>query len=223
MDSLVEIRSSPVHNRGVFAKHDIKAGQQICYYDGVIMTRKEMQDKRIPSTYAIALPDSDYACIGYENPQSPLGIAQLINDGSKPKWDFLTCPKTHPSLNRERNVLKVYTQASQMIQNVVYSKTRTLWIIAQKDIKADEELFISYGSEYWIIAESFHQSKAGNWLIDFMLCQLSEDISLKTLTYDNAKLALDLVHLPQQYQPTSQFPEEKFLFLLKLIEQKSSE
>jgi hypothetical protein len=106
--SKVEIKKSTIPNagRGVFAKVDISIGEIPCYYDGYIKNAEECSDEEL-----IYLVGNDL--VGYKNPKTDVGIAQIINDYSMVKLDNF--PKDKFLLER---VVFVSEQVKQYIMHV---------------------------------------------------------------------------------------------------------
>ena len=86
MESVVEVRQSNIHGRGVFAKRDIKADEFVCIYEGKLLSISTILENRLSQDkeYWLAHPtDPTLILCGYKNPQSKLGVGQLLNDAKR--------------------------------------------------------------------------------------------------------------------------------------------
>ena len=93
-----------------------------------------------------------YAIIGYEyfKDDSNYHLGHFINDGAK--------------TNSTENSNKIYNEITRIKMNCIFYNLKDLHIaiIATKDIEFGEELFISYGIEYW---NSFNKKNKNEFII----------------------------------------------------------
>ena len=160
----VEVRKSKVHGLGVFAKKKILKGELITFYPGDILeySPDENRDKgdrhlacftskRFNNHYKDKKPDkkdrnNDYAydinkkytiigCPCFKD--DPNYVGHFINDGAK-------------SSLSERSK-EIYIKITILKSNCVFYNLKNLHIaiISTKNININDELFISYGPEYW--------------------------------------------------------------------------
>ena len=161
---LVEIKPSTIHGNGVFAKKDIKKGDLITFYPGDVVEYNPNGDRHIPGHITMAFSsqrfvdkfgnpksseymNNDYAydigsnytligCPYFMNDSNYMG--HFINDGAKS--------------NSTEKSDELYNKISYIKQNCRfynYKGDLHVAIIATKDIKPGEELFIMYGTGYW--------------------------------------------------------------------------
>jgi SET domain-containing protein len=121
---IVKTSTLPKAGKGLFTKRDIKKGERIIEYLGEVITEKELDRRAENDIYGYAFYISSKKCIdAYYKPEA---LARYANDAA--------------GLSRvpgKRN-------------NAVYDiwKNRG-WIQATRNIKAGEEIFVSYGAGYW--------------------------------------------------------------------------
>lgn len=162
----VEIRSSKVHGKGVFATRNILKGEKICYFGGdsqeskirVVMQKfpgdilgiknadevfQAICDSHSTMDKCLASNSKDKPneiLIGHDEPLDTFGIGQFINDACKP-WvqtkDFSTTLEA----------LTQYQIDSTRKSNCEVGPKS--WFVATKDIVANQELFTHYGFEFW--------------------------------------------------------------------------
>jgi hypothetical protein len=139
----VEIKASKIQNagRGVFATADIAKNKEPCFYDGY----------KLPADQNMTIQEQRYnleGVVGYAEPKSTGGIAQLINDSACIK---VSNEETLKSL-AEKSLL--YLMGSKNQSNVVTNGTK---IITAREIKAGEELYLQYGVVYWL-ADAYYET-----------------------------------------------------------------
>lgn len=118
----VEVKKSkiPRAGKGLYAKRDLKRGEFICWYMGYLIVNDMIENGYYDSDYILKLPDKDlYICA--EDEKSCFG--RYINDGL--------------SKHNSNCVFETYDD--------IYSAG----IIAKKKIKKGDELYITYGDDYW--------------------------------------------------------------------------
>ena len=150
--SRVEIKPSLISNagKGVFATMDCKEGELLTCYPGDVLLQnsgftglpddlKNDEDKlqsRL-SRYCIGVTD-DYAIMGLpELDQDMAYVGHMINDAARP-------PVTEADLEN-------YTTESDRLANaeIVSLEDLHMVAIATRDIKKGEEIYGSYGIQYW--------------------------------------------------------------------------
>jgi len=120
-NEFVEVKTSGIHNKGVFAKKDIKKGTRIIEYVGEIITKEE-SDMRADKV----LNDSK------ENPEKGSVYIFTLNK----KFDI--------DGNVEWNPARYINHACSTNCEAVNDEDH-IWIEATKDIKEGEELLYNYG------------------------------------------------------------------------------
>lgn len=165
----VTIKESEVHGKGVFAKKDIKKGQVVTLYPGDIAIylpdgyegekiltisqhsarmRNKIDKENIKIKDAwLGMDDYGYliddnhvivGCPDFINNPSYLG--HMINDKFACDFDKIT-PEMYIKMSLEK------TNATQ----VHIADNMHVAIVAKRDIKAGEEVFIPYGLQFWSI------------------------------------------------------------------------
>ncbi len=126
MEKDFEVKKStiPGAGMGMFTKRDIKKGERIIEYTGEIVTEAELDRRAEKDIYGYAFYISKRKCI--DAFYMPEVIARYANDA------------------------KGLTRVEGLKNNCSYDiwKNRG-WIKADRNIKAGEEIFVSYGAEYW--------------------------------------------------------------------------
>ncbi|MCX6295041.1 MAG: SET domain-containing protein [Bacteroidetes bacterium] len=123
-DLVVKKSTIPGTGKGLFTKREIKKGERIVEYLGEIITEAELDRRAEKDIYGYAFYISKKKCI-----------------------DAYFTPK---ELARYANDAKGLTRVKGITNNccyVVYKNSG--WIKAEKNIKANSELFVAYGAEYW--------------------------------------------------------------------------
>lgn len=123
-DLIVKKSTIPNAGKGLFTKRDVKKGERIVEYLGEVITEAELDRRAENDIYGYAFYISKRKCIdAYYTPEA---LARYANDAR--------------GLNRIKGISN----------NCSYEiwKNRG-WIRAEKNIKAGDELFVSYGNEYW--------------------------------------------------------------------------
>jgi hypothetical protein len=151
----VEVRPSlrSESGRGVFLMSDCPANKEIIYYDGYKCTK----DKLIPFEHEYSL-DLDYGSprariIGYYNPRTSHGVAQIINDFTMPRNVFklsLEDQDLSIKLQLTIRVFSEYYQSSVLNQNTVPSNEKKEVFSTVKNLNKGDELYYHYGVHYWI-------------------------------------------------------------------------
>jgi len=121
-DDNVDIKKSkiPRAGNGLYAANDFVRGDFICWYMGFLIVKNMVENNYYDSDYLLKLPNKDlYICA--EDEKSCYG--RYINDG----------------LSKYASNCRFET----------YTDIYSAGIKATKKIKKGDELFISYGYEYW--------------------------------------------------------------------------
>ncbi len=123
-DFIVKKSKIPGAGKGLYTKRDIKKGERFLEYLGEIITEKELDRRAENDLYGYAFYISKKKCIDAYN--TPQALARFANDA------------------------KGLTRVDGLKNNSCYDiwKNRA-WILAEKNIKAGEEILVSYGAEYW--------------------------------------------------------------------------
>jgi len=123
-DLVVKKSSLPDAGKGLFTKRDIKKGERFIEYLGEVVTEAELDCRAEKDIFGYAFYISKKKCI--DAFYTPNELARYANDAR--------------GLNKIKGV-------KNNACYVVYKNSG--WIKAEKNIKAGEEIFVSYGAEYW--------------------------------------------------------------------------
>ena len=126
---LLDVRTSTIPNsgRGLFSREKIiKAGQLIGYYDGEII-----DDENLVSDYSFQL-DETWFVDGLHFPRCYIA---MVNDPHG--TDF------------EENCIFELEIYDQTTNKKLRPNKRRIYLLALRDIHKGEELFASYGEDYW--------------------------------------------------------------------------
>lgn len=153
---VVEVRKSNVHGNGVFAKQNIKKNDILTFYPVDILKLRVEDNLYIASFskrylkiygqeyenkfehYQYCTPDNNIivGCPDFIDNNNYIG--HIINDISK-----------H---NKTKNSIKEYENNSEKCNAILYNCCKyNLYVpvLANRDIFKDEEIFVSYGVQYW--------------------------------------------------------------------------
>ncbi len=175
--SVVEVRPSPIHGRGVFATRSISKGQVITLYpcdvslaiDNDAKSNEHAYDRNLSTDQIHELLNGDYrqtlqgnTLILAGDPQltdDPWFIGHLINDSCK------IDPTT--ASDKVLDVALVYSICSLAKSNAfyyeVYSEHDDLYalaIVAMRDIAEGEEVLCSYNHQFWLTEDKLKQARA---------------------------------------------------------------
>lgn len=208
----VEIRKSNIAGNGVFAKEDIKKGEDLCIYDGEYIAYDKINVCKDDMTYALTRPNN-FTILGYKEPKSEIGIGQIINDGACPNFEILI-------FDNVVNELEKYNTETANNMNVALKNDGSTTMVSLKDIKKDEELFYSYGQKYWICNNLINST---NSLLRLMMYILL--FPIKTTELDDKK-ALHIIENVMNQDINNQYwkdvfknksPSEFLLIILKQL------
>ena len=117
----VRTSSVPGAGQGLFVERDVRKGQVVCAYTGQRINIAEMLRRKDPNdrAYVMGFGLNKYLC-ARDRPQV---LARFINDHADP--------------------------ARHNVRFVKLWEERRADVVALRDIAAGEELFVSYGSNYW--------------------------------------------------------------------------
>ena len=126
MDEFFEVRPSqiPGAGKGLYTKKDIKKGERVVEYLGEIITDAECDKRAEKDQYGYIFYISKNKCIDAFH--MPEVVARYANDANG------------------------LTKIKGIRNNCSYEVwKRSGWIKAEKNIKAGDEILVSYGAEYW--------------------------------------------------------------------------
>lgn len=150
----------PNAGRGLFASIDCKQGELLTCYPGDILVHQTTGLQNVPDNLMEdegrlrSLLQSN--CIGVSDEYGILGLPELdqdmayaghfANDGARP-------PRTEGELGQ-------YVAESEKMANAQHLPLENLHVVtvALRDIQKDEEIFVSYGPEFWRDHESTWKS-----------------------------------------------------------------
>jgi SET domain-containing protein len=123
-DFIVKKSQIPGAGKGLYTKRDFKKGERLIEYTGEIITEKELDARAEKDIFGYAFYISKKKCIdAYYMPEV---IARYANDA------------------------KGLTRVEGLKNNCCYEVWKNRgWIKAEKNIKAGDEILVSYGAEYW--------------------------------------------------------------------------
>ena len=129
----VEVRAAAEKGSGVFATRNIKRGQVCCWYDGYVTDLSLTAVLTTGEFGYVQKTSNDLFIAGFRTARRPGGCAQLCNDASTGPYD----PDDLKYL-KKINVDCRY-----------YGNSGGIAFVSTKPIKAGEQLFYSYGEQYW--------------------------------------------------------------------------
>ena len=123
-DFVVKKSNLPGAGKGLFAKKDIKKGERFLEYLGEVVTEAELNRRAEKDIFGYAFYISKKKCIdAYYTPNES---ARYANDA------------------------KGLTKVKGLNNNACYVVYRNSgWLKAERGIQAGDEIFVSYGAEYW--------------------------------------------------------------------------
>lgn len=154
----LEIKQSEIEGsgRGVFVTQDIPQNVAICYYHGY----RAPSNRKLTSVENYYMLGEKDGLIGYIQPKTKGGVAQLINDAYRPNFTTFRSLKTIDEqilflIHEYQN----YVEKSAKIANVGmvpsrhYETKDKVGFMTFEPIKSGRELFFSYGFVYWTSRE----------------------------------------------------------------------
>jgi hypothetical protein len=135
----LRVGPSSVHGTGVFTTRDVRAQEFLGLYPADAVLAAEYYVGRINPEIGhryMQFVAEDVAIVG--NPAQATDehyVAHLVNDGAKLSRD-------------DPRAERIYELVSATKANCTYDQDM-LCLVATKDIRAGEELFYSYGKQYW--------------------------------------------------------------------------
>ncbi len=164
----VEVRSSHIHGRGVFATDHIHKGERVCYFNGedknvevrVKMSRAANGELSILNASEVFTSmidvDLDMCMARMDNKRKPtvrvgdpepaedgFGVGQFVNDARRP------CIYGLRDFTEASDAVRQYQRASVERSNCEINPT-DCWFKASRNIIAGEELLTHYGVEFWL-------------------------------------------------------------------------
>lgn len=134
-DKLLFIKKSNIKNagNGVFTLQNIKKGEEIGIYDG---TRKKAHKTQTDfGDYSFSLSNVYYI----DSSSFPRSIIAMVNDATHDKKYKNNC----------EFILEKYDKKGKKLKEC----KRNIVLYSTKEIKRGEELFASYGDDYWSCRE----------------------------------------------------------------------
>jgi len=130
-ENLIEIRPSNIPNsgNGVFAKQDIKSGNMLGYYRGEALNADQFSRR---------FKDKEYAAYVLAVKNGKINV-----DAEKKGYNWVSRVNT--------------PRGTTMKTNIQWNDNGR--VFAKRNIKAGEELFVSYGSAYWRGFDRAHKNK----------------------------------------------------------------
>ena len=129
----VEVQPAGEMGKGVFATRDIDKGDLLCFYDGICCFNSSYADI-VSGKCGYKQSSSDGSSIaGFQTELRPGGCGQLINDASNDLSSY----------GNEEYQSKINTMALNI------HGTAVCGMFATRHICRGEQLFYSYGKDYW--------------------------------------------------------------------------
>ena len=158
---MVEVRKSNIHGNGVFAKVDININEIITFYPVNILQLYVGNDesilrfsKKYKEIHGIDFINEFYKinkCYKYncDNRNSIIGDPDII-DNNNYLGHMINDSMSH---NKTKKSKKIYKKLSQSQSNCEFHNLGPFQlfvpVISNKNIKKDDEIFASYGIQYW--------------------------------------------------------------------------
>ena len=179
LDFMIEkakIKTASAKGRGLFAKNDISKNEIITFYPADIASYIPNEDVIKPDHIPVETYSQRFKTQFGENIKKEREIAATMNEYTydlDPNYRIIGSPYFTKDTNYMGHVIndgaksdstesnKVYLTISSLKSNCTFYHLKDLHvaIIATKNIKKDEELYITYGVEYW---ESYNKRKLKN-------------------------------------------------------------
>ncbi len=155
---IAEVRKSEIHGNGVFAKRDIKINEIITFYpahilqlyigndESILAFSNKIKEKYGNDSINHINNHYRYSC----NNRNELIGDPTINDNSNYLGHIINDSIMH---NKTKKSRKLYNKLSNTQANCDFNNLEPYYlyipIISKKFIKKDEELYVSYGVQYW--------------------------------------------------------------------------
>ena len=146
----IEVRKSPIHRYGVFAKNDIKEGTIIEETPFLFLNTQDFSPEAVINDYLFDSGNTNIDIL-------PLGCGGIYNHSDNENTTYFH-----------------------------YEKKEIMVIIAVRDIKKDEEIFLNYGSEW------FHHRKTLK-MIDDLTDKIYSKSTTGELSLDRIEKLLELL------------------------------
>ena len=152
------VAPSATHGNGVFVTRDIKKGERVTLYPAhfVVWETKKgelvatpKQNPNEENTY-YRLVGLDGKCSVSGNPKihHSHSAGHLLNDGG------VVGTFTKETCGADICRYMLTTLQNENCDFIQGNEDKFMWVVASRDIKAGEELFVSYGLQYWLSAVS---------------------------------------------------------------------
>lgn len=155
-DAPVEVRYiDEVMGRGVFATRDIKVGELVTHYAGVVRGNHTTREKRYDNgTYGLQ-GEGEYILDGDKTLSDPWRCGQLMNDN----FDLERTRPLHSDPDKEQLLRWVF------VNHITYNffskdkiafeniRNKILKFVATEPIKKGEQVYFCYSSLYWMPTE----------------------------------------------------------------------
>ncbi len=206
-----EVRKSKIHGNGVFAIKDIPKNTKICIYDGYIISNDQKTTDE-ENLYSMHSADGE-TLIGYKIPKNPIGIAQIINDGSffEPTGDFNELTD---------KIMKYYIQ-NQFNSNAKFlhdEKKKYVYVKTIRDVKKNEEILARYDFSYWLsLGCCYHNKKCIHTRVNNIF-KVSEQMVMDKKTTHDLYRTLDLKKYNLEKRDTYDLYDCKSLLFFATLE-----
>lgn len=138
----------PGAGKGLFALHDIKKGQVIAQFKGIVHSPDSI-DRKIDPRSTIYFSDGSVLV------SSEKDIASYANDPIVFDCDPANIRPLFPALKSTEPFYKMHpgTRINAVLKNTFQRDKHKAYIVADSDIVKDEEIFVHYGFNYWFVYE----------------------------------------------------------------------
>lgn len=158
----------PGANQGLFATRDIKAGAIVCYYSGDVHSVASSQKLLTDASYVLrigcggcsarpwwyeALQTTDTASCEILNKDGATCYETLaaawdrLGPAAHEQGEFLVNP-TNPAI-KARYINDCLDETQYNVKYVMDAPNERAIVVALRDIRVGEEMYVSYGSAYW--------------------------------------------------------------------------
>jgi len=146
------VAPSPTHGNGVFATRDFKKGSRVTLYPAhfIVWETKKGQLTATPkgnpeeesAHYRLIANDGKCSASGSPAIHHSHSAGHLLNDGG-----------VVGTFNEDigTDICRyILTTLQNENCDFIQGEDKFMWVVAQRDIKAGDELFVSYGLQYWL-------------------------------------------------------------------------